>query len=104
MPLYGPLNAVVPPETAAEWLTQLMPTAPATTARRQLAVMQIARRTDDRYRDLPEKLARRRARLAAIATTPRRISSNWSATAARLDNDEQGLVFGESLPKGLRLA
>ena len=64
--------------------------------------MQLARRTEDRYRDMPEKL-----RVAAPAgwsvSSARRISSSWSARAALLDSEEQGLVFGESLPKGLRL-
>ena len=54
-PLYGPLNAVVPAEAVAEWLTRLMDTSSGDAAS-LLAVMQMARRTDDRYRDVPEKL------------------------------------------------
>src|SRR5690606_6613248 len=59
VPLYGPLNAVVPPEIAAGWLVKLMDRASGD-ATESLAVMQLARRTDDRYRDLPES-ARKKA-------------------------------------------
>lgn len=54
MPMHGPLNAVVPVETAAAWLqrfTEFRHEDPMAL----LAVMQMARRTDDRYRDLDEK-------------------------------------------------
>ncbi len=71
---------------------------------RQLAVMQLARRTDDRYRDLPDKLRAARPSIGSRCTTRRGISSSWSATGGTLDSEEQGLVFGESLPKGLRIA
>ena len=53
-PLYGPLNAVVPAETAAAWLKRLIDSFGGDPAG-PLAVMQIARKTDDRYRDLTQK-------------------------------------------------
>ena len=53
--MYGPLNTVVPAETAAEWIGRL---TAKTTGESMLAVMQLARRTDDRNRDVPEKLRR----------------------------------------------
>ena len=53
--MYGPLNTVVPAETAADWIGRL---TAKTTGESMLAVMQLARRTDDRYRDVPEKLRR----------------------------------------------
>ncbi len=100
-PLYGPLNAVVPPEAAGEWLKRLIdayggePAGP-------LAAMQLARRTDDRYRDLSPK-----QRDAATAYLTRENAPNHFVELVRnggnLDQNEQGLVFGESLPKGLRL-
>jgi hypothetical protein len=102
VPLYGPLNTVVPSETAAAWLKRLInsfggdPAGP-------LAVMQLARRTDDRYRDLSQK----QRDLAAAYLTKENAPSHFLAlvqSGGQLDRDEQGLVFGESLPKGLRLA
>lgn len=100
-PVYGPLNTVVPPETAAAWLQKVLQLAPAD-LNAGLAVMLLARRTDDRYRDLPE--------------APRRAAAHWLRNqqcpahflelveqGGRLADEEQGLVFGESLPKGLRI-
>jgi hypothetical protein len=64
--------------------------------------MQIARKTDDRYRDLTSK-----QRDAAVSyLTKENASSHFLAlvqSGGRLDSAEQGLVFGESLPKGLQL-
>ena len=66
-----------------------------------LAVMQLARRTEDRYRDLPEK-----SRTAAARWLQRQGPAHFVELVlrgGRLDSEEQGMVFGESLPKGLRL-
>jgi hypothetical protein len=124
-PLYGPLNAVVSAETAAEWLVRLLrlqrgkgdrsnlPERPSgcfaqigpvpfSSAECQLAVMQLARRTDDRYRDLPEKLRREAADWLTQGDAPRHFVE-LVCDGGTLDSDEQGLVFGESLPKGLRM-
>jgi hypothetical protein len=101
-PLYGPLNTVVPAETAGPWLKRLIDSFGGDPAG-ALAVMQIARKTDDRYRDLTQK-----QRDAAAAYLRREnASSHFIALVERggsLDREEQGLVFGESLPKGLRLS
>ncbi|MGA2059534.1 MAG: Hsp70 family protein [Thermoguttaceae bacterium] len=101
-PMYGPLNAIVPAETAAEWLERLLDIA-GSDAETPLAVMQIARRTDDRYRDLSEKLRREAIDFLEYAEAPGHFLE-LVRTAGSLDTSEQGLVFGESLPKGLRLA
>ena len=55
MPVYGPLNTVVPAEVAEEWLVRLMELCPDDPMGR-LAAMQMSRRTDDRYRDVSEKV------------------------------------------------
>jgi hypothetical protein len=101
-PLYGPLNDVVPAETAGTWLKRLTDSFGGDPAG-QLAVMQIARKTDDRYRDLPPK----QRGLAAAYLRKENAPGHFIAlveTGGTLDREEQGLVFGESLPKGLRLA
>jgi len=120
VPMYGPLNAVVPAETAASWLVNLtsggkgdrsnLCEAPGGPFRQigpvpfsaQLAVMQLARRTDDRYRDLTEKLRREAADWLTLENAPPHFVE-LVHTGGSLDSDEQGLVFGESLPKGLRM-
>ena len=55
VPVYGPLNTVVPSDTAERWLDALLHHALRDTATSSLAVMQLARRSDDRYRDVSEK-------------------------------------------------
>jgi hypothetical protein len=64
--------------------------------------MQLARRTDDRYRDLPEKLRREAADWLTSLDAPRHFVE-LVRDGGTLDSDEEGLVFGESLPKGLRI-
>jgi molecular chaperone DnaK (HSP70) len=148
VPMYGPLNTVVPAAAAGQWLVKLMPmgargegkggsretakgegrrgkgegrgekgeghlaagaqdlrpkTQDPTVGDCQLAVMQLARRTDDRYRDLSEKLRREAADWLAAEGSPRHFIE-LVRDGGSLDSEEQGLVFGESLPKGLRLA
>jgi hypothetical protein len=98
-PMYGPLNAVVPPETAAAWMTKLIQLA-GNDRTAPLCVMQIARRTDDRYRDLAEKSRQEAADFLRIAAAPTHFV-DLVRRAGILDTAEQGLVFGESLPKGL---
>jgi hypothetical protein len=101
MPLYGPLNTVVPPETVSEWLTQLIRLA-GNERETPLGVMQIARRTEDRYRDLPEKIRQEAADYLRIADAPTHFV-DLVRKAGTLEVAEQSLVFGEALPKGLRV-
>ncbi len=101
VPLYGPLNTVVGADVASQWLARLMESADDDPPG-QLAVMQIARRTEDRYRDVPE---RRRSKVLAwlqAAEAPTHFVE-LVRDGGRLDAEEQGLVFGEALPKGLRI-
>jgi molecular chaperone DnaK (HSP70) len=100
-PMYGPLNGVVPPETAAAWMTKLVQLA-GNDRETPLAVMQIARRTDDRYRDLPDKHRQEAADFLRIADAPTHFV-DLVRKAGALDAAEQDLVFGESLPKGLQV-
>jgi hypothetical protein len=100
-PMYGPLNAVVPPETAAAWLTTLVKLA-GNDRETPLCVMQLARRTDDRYRDLADKSRQEAADYLRIADAPPHFL-DLIRRAGALDTAEQSLVFGESLPKGLRV-
>jgi hypothetical protein len=68
----------------------------------QLAVAQIARRTGDRYRDIADGSRRRALDWLAAQHAPShyltlvRDGGQWAG-------EEQDLVVGESLPRGLRL-
>jgi len=101
VPVYGPLNTVVPHDRAAAWLKVLL-SHTAADPLEQLAVMQLARRTGDRHRDLPDAV-----REEALAWFARQSASahlrELVREGGRLDDQEQGQIVGESLPKGLRI-
>lgn len=100
-PFYGPLNTVVPPSVVEKWLEEIM--RDHQVDRNSLfAVVQMARKTNDRYRD--------------VSDSQRKEVIQWlreyEATAAQIDLVEQGgeldeeaknKAFGESLPKGLSI-
>ncbi len=100
-PSYGPLNMVVPADVLSGWLTELAAIDDSSSVF-QLALMQLARRTGDRYRDIPESI-----RGAVLAAMQAHHAPAHFITLVRegglLDTEEQNLIFGEALPKGLRL-
>ncbi len=101
-PLYGPLNTVVPAKTAAAWLANLMQ-LPSDDPTIHLAVMQLARKTEDRYRDLPDGQREEAAQWLQTHGAAAHLVA-LVRTGGALDTEEQNRVFGEALPKGLRLA
>ncbi|MES2573033.1 MAG: molecular chaperone DnaK, partial [Verrucomicrobiota bacterium] len=55
VPLYGPLNIVIPPEAVGKWIEQLhFARSEGSKEEFHFALTQMSRRTDDRYRDIPE--------------------------------------------------
>jgi molecular chaperone DnaK (HSP70) len=100
-PVYGPLNTVVPTDQAARWLRALI-SPPAAPPIDHLAVMQLARRHDDRYRDL-SNADRDAARTWLLRQQASEHLIKLVAEGGQLDEEEQGRVFGEALPKGLRI-
>jgi len=101
-PVYGPLNSVVPADTASGWLGVLLKQQDDEPAL-LLAVMQLARRTGDRYRDVGEK-----QRSAVVKWLRRRDAAEHLVQLVQeggtLDREEQKMVFGEALPVGLSIA
>ena len=100
-PAYGPLNTVVPLEEASSWADSLLAHRPAD-AMLQFALVNLSRRTGDRYRDLPEDLRSR-----VLDWLDEQEASEHARKLVRegdeLAAEEQDRVFGEALPKGLRL-
>ena len=101
VPLYGPLNTVVPVEAVASWIERVMKLRQETEMS-PLALMQLARKTGDRYRDISEKLRREVvAWLKQRQAAPHLVQ--LVEEGGELEEAEQGMVFGESLPQGLRV-
>jgi hypothetical protein len=101
-PLHGSAHAVVPRATAQAWLMAALDADWEREDGAAFAAALLGRRTGDRERDVDDAL---RARLLARLAGPRWPAS-WSRMAdhvASLDETDQRLVFGESLPPGLRL-
>lgn len=101
VPVYGPLNRIVPADVASEWLRSLMKQRAVDSAD-PFAAMELARRTDDRYRDVTEKLRRDVESWLEQHEAPSHFIE-LVRDGGQLDQDDQGQVFGESLPVGLRI-
>ncbi|MGH7965674.1 MAG: Hsp70 family protein, partial [Candidatus Binatia bacterium] len=100
--LYGPANCVVRRETATAWVERLLRSEwrkPETIA---FVLVQIARYTGDRTRDLDEELRRR----VAERLTPLSAGERWAKQVLEvvaLEAKEQARILDESLPAGLRI-
>lgn len=100
-PTYGPLNAVMPPEEVAAWLRRLWALGGDDEMAR-FAVVHLARRTGDRFRDLDEAMRQETLDwLTAHGGSPHDLQ--LVREGGTLDQDEADRLFGEALPKGLRL-
>ncbi|HEX2973038.1 MAG TPA: Hsp70 family protein [Tepidisphaeraceae bacterium] len=107
--VYGPLNALVAPETAEEWALQLLQILPTLSldeesngGKELFPLVQLTRRTDDRYRDVSEQT--RGAVLDYLRA--RGATSHYLQLVEKggqLEAEEQRLTFGENLPRGLRI-
>jgi hypothetical protein len=101
IPLYGPRHAVVAPEVAGEWLKAVLDLSTFTAATAS-AIVQLARRTDDRRGDIDDAIREQaisRLKAIGIAEETIQLLSKYvppePADAVR--------SFGESLPPGLQL-
>ncbi len=112
-PQYGPLNTIVPIEVAERWLEGLLRIEQLQAETKQgsapgrspapFFIVQLARRTGDRYRDIgPESRARVVDWLRDRTTREHFVELIESGGS--LDAEEQQIAFGESLPVGIRLA
>jgi len=100
-PSYGPLNTVVEPDRIRPWLETLMQ-LPGSLRNVQFAVMLAARRTGDRYRDIPASL-RQSVVVWLQQHNAREHLVRLVEEGGQLEEEEQAQVFGELLPLGLRL-
>jgi len=102
VPLYGPLNAVVAADVAEQWAKRLM-AMPQEAETAALALMQLCRKSGDRYRDISDRMRAEAVEwLTAHQARPHFLQLVHQG--GQLEAAEQGMVFGESLPQGLRMA
>jgi hypothetical protein len=99
--VYGPLNGVVAQDVVARWLIRLMK-ADHVEPLASFAVMQLARKTGDRYRDIDENTRRGVEAWMERLAVPVRYRQ-LVRDVGTLESEEQALIFGESLPRGLRI-
>jgi hypothetical protein len=101
VPVYGPLNAILPAEAAERWARRLVELNPVD-EKASFAVVQLCRRTDDRYRDVADDVRER----VLTWLESRQAAPHLTALVregGHLAADEQRTVFGEALPRGLRI-
>jgi molecular chaperone DnaK (HSP70) len=101
-PFYGSAHGVVPPDIAAQWLDEIFALDWKKVEPAAFAAAQIARLTGDRSRDLPDDVRARVVHRLENAAAPK----SWIEMVRKvveLDKADEGRVFGESLPPGLKL-
>ena len=101
VPAYGPPNAVVEAEIVESWLRRLM-TIDTGRSELRFAVMQMARRTGDRFRDISSQSRQQVVEWLEAA----RASAHYLELVRQggeLETGEERLVFGDSLPSGLTI-
>jgi hypothetical protein len=100
--LFGGQQSVIPPEAAGAWLTELLRLNLGRIPGAAFAAAQMARRTEDRLRDLDPEY--RRAAIEALRTTG--ASPRWVQFVEEvvvLDAADEAQALGDSLPLGLTL-
>ena len=103
VPLYGQLNGVLPAEVAERWARALIRGNLKRGEELFFAVAQLTRVTGDRYRDVSSDAREEILRWMKAAAAPRHLLDLIERGGAWRDA-EQDLVFGEALPRGLRIA
>ncbi len=102
IPLYGSLNCIVASETAADWTTALLDSSELTHETAS-AILQLARCTDDRTRDVAGEVRELAiARLVETSLADESIIQRLKKLVVP-DRDDVARTFGEPLPKGLHL-
>ncbi len=102
-PIYGPLDRVVPPAEAEAWLARLLKLDLEATKSTAQALVNLARATGDRARDLPEAVREKVAAWLERLDDPAHFLALLRDPETTLDQAEQDWLFGESLPAGLVL-
>ncbi len=99
--LYGPVDRVVPPEEASSWLEWMLAHTWNQTGPAGDAMVQMARKTGDRARDIdPERASRVSAWLEAHGMPQK---AKPLKEVVEMEKQEENAIFGDALPSGLIL-
>ncbi len=102
VPLYGSVHKTVSVAKAEQWIAQLLNLDLAQIEGGAFALVQLARLTGDRTRDIGDALRRQ----CGEAIRSRDLSSNWQrllTEVVQMESSDQAKAFGDSLPAGLQL-
>lgn len=102
VPVYGPLNSVLPPHVVEPWVERFLNQAATHDSVSHLALMQMTRFTGDRYRDLAPAIRDDVVRYLKTGNARPNLIT-LVQHGGTLESDEANQVFGEALPAGLRL-
>lgn len=102
IPFHGNHHDVIPAETAADWLQQLLKVDWKKQTQAGFAATLLARRCDDRVRDIDDELRLQILDKLKQAKSPV-IWQEMVAEFKQLDEQQEKQIFGEALPPGLRL-
>ena len=100
-PLYGPLNTVVNVEQTQEWILELISQL-KNSPLEHLAIVQMARLTNDRYRDIDTHTRAQVVKWLELNNAAEHLI-RMVKEGGSFDVEQQGRIFGESLPQGLRM-
>jgi len=104
--LYGPVDRVIPPREIGEWLTSLMDTNWRDSKPVTAAMVQLARKTGDRTRDLDPKTIDRLIRWMSDDSSDKTMleaNIRYLQDVIPMSGQEENIIFGESLPTGIIL-
>jgi molecular chaperone DnaK (HSP70) len=104
IPLYGPLNRVVPGEEASRWIQGLFSLDPPAKEAVGLALVQLARVTGDRGRDVPEGDRQQVAAFIEKLDRSARLQELLMNPEGAATQEDREWMFGEALPAGLVLS
>lgn len=102
VPFHGSSHNVIPAETAALWLKQLMQQDWKKNPQAAFAATLISRKSGDRAREIDETLRSEVITQLKLSKSP----ASWVSMVEefkQLDEKEEKQIFGEALPPGLKL-
>ena len=103
-PFYGTLDKLIPATEAAHWIEHLLKQKTGKPELLGNTLVQLARHTGDRSRDIPEDLRQRVATFLTDLPQGKTLVERLSQSQHQFGKEEQDWLFGESLPTGLVLS